>query len=178
MAKKEYSPSTFQIFQQSILTGILLYVFFLVIFFILPVYLPTVRIYYGEAEIPFVVALITAISVLFWIFVFGLSYLIAKKQNAWIEDNILHFIIRPLIGREENLEINLKNLNAIHVEKKIITTGRSVLTVHCLIFISDNKNSQKVRVFGWDKKTIKDILMEIKKEFPEISINTPFYKSS
>ncbi len=174
---KTYKPNTPNLFIVSLLFSFAVYAVLLVIFFVLPNYFDTYRIYNNSEQIPYFFSLVTLLSAGIFILIFGLLYMLVSKLEASMENNELTFRLMPIIGSKKTFLIKLDYLLSISSRRVVLSfTEYGLIFTYLLKFIYKNNESQEVPTVGWDNTTLRSILTDINIRKPDVKIDTVFYK--
>lgn len=122
--------------------------------------------------------------ILMTLVVFGAIWLVSIFSSRWtvehekieVEEDLLKSTSQLMFRSPIFKIINLKAVKTIkdREERQVVPTGRSlvVILIYHLVFEQLNGDKQEISMVGWDKESVKEMLMYINGKYPEIFIQT------
>lgn len=180
MDKVEFKPS-FLSNPKSIFLFFLIAVSLLFGFSLLPSSLNLYQELPGDSQALMVLVIIIIATVIPWIFV-PLLVLYVTGRRILLENNLFIFSTRSLLGNWNIRSFNLSDIGLLNIResRSVVFTGKVLVPIinYYLVFNHTNGTKEEISLSGWDNNTLKDVAKYIKGKYPQIKINTPFYRDS
>lgn len=101
-----------------------------------------------------------------------------RGKRIWIENDLIYFVNKPVIGKIASNPIQLSQIQLIEGRRdklKFLPIPIPII-FHHLNFTLKNGQNELVPLSGWDNATLKCVLFYIKGRYPNVVMNTHVYK--
>jgi hypothetical protein len=131
-------------------------------------------------ELKNVIVMSLSVFAALWVVPIAASLWTVRHQSIEINKGLLTSRSQLMLHKPIYTMINMKTVELIkdREEKKVVPTGKSftVITLYYLIFAHSHGQKQEISLVGWDKESVKEVLLYIKRKYPEIFIQTYAYR--